>query len=272
MTLSLSAMTALSAHRRPLRGHTRDKGARREAPRLARRDETESDVRNEPMPLRRQVAIAVVVMALALVTLVALALYGALHDPPIPWNVIAIDVAEQIHVQGYVGFIEKLVWFLWVVAGTAAFLSAIVLWRRGCRDRRLWFFLLATLLTAVLLLDDSVMLHERSNHEELLYVLYALAMLALLGWFRPTAMLLPVLASALLAVSIVVDEIPEIWGLHEAWGMQLCCIEDSAKLMGAALWAAFLVSHNLTTVGGVASEQQLTFLQSASRTHGRPKH
>jgi hypothetical protein len=156
----------------------------------------------------------------------------------VPFRVFTKEVAEQFRARGYVGFLAHITWFLWVVAGTSGLLAAAALWQRDRKDRRIRFFLATTALTALLLLDDFVMLHEWIPTEELLYLAYALMLAGLLLWFRPqfvrAGALLAVLAGALWAVSIGADFIQETWDLDSY------VIEDGAKIMGTALWAAFM--------------------------------
>lgn len=138
-------------------------------------------------PLRRQLAVGGVVVALALALLGAFGALGAVLD--VPYRVFTKEIAEQFVVASYTGFLAHITWFLWVVAGTAGLLAAAVLWRLDRRDRRIPFFLGTSLLTAVLLLDDFAMLHEQwlprvGISEEGLYAFYAIFLVVLLLRFR----------------------------------------------------------------------------------------
>jgi hypothetical protein len=172
-------------------------------------------------PLRRQLAVGAVVVALSLALLGAFGVLGAVLD--VPYRIFTKKIAEQFVVASYTGLLAHITWFLWVVAGTSGLLAAAVLRRLDRRDRRIPFFLGTSLLTAVLLLDDFAMLHEQwlprvGIPEEGLYVFCAVVLVLLLvrfrGQFAAGGALLAVAAGAFWATSLGADFVQEVWEIH----------------------------------------------------------
>lgn len=62
--------------------------------------------------------------------------------------------------------------------------------------------------------------------------------------FVGSGVLLAVAAGAVWAASVAVDFVQGQWGIHAL------ALEDGAKLIGTALWAAFMVWSNLAAVAG----------------------
>ncbi len=207
-------------------------------------------------PLGRQLAVGAVVVAVSLALLGAFGVLGAVLD--VPYRIFTKEIAEQFVVASYTGFLAHITWFLWVVAGTAGLLAAAVLRRLDRRDRRIRFFLGTSLLTAVLLLDDFAMLHEQwlpraGIPEEGLYAFFAVILVVLLLRFRPQfaagGALLAVAAGASWAASLGADFVQEVWEIHAH------AVEDGAKLVGTALWAAFMVWSSLAAIGSAKASE-----------------
>lgn len=204
-------------------------------------------------PLGRQLAVAAAVVAAAVTLLGFFGVAGAVIE--VPFKVFTKEIAEQFDAASYTGALAHITWFLWVVAGTAGVLAAEVLRRRGVHDRRVPFFLGTSALTALLLLDDFAMLHEQwlpkaGMPEEALYLAFAAGLVVLLIWFRPQfvhgGVLLAVLAGAFWAASLGMDVVQEQWEIHAH------AVEDGAKLVGTALWAAFMVWSSLAAMDGAS--------------------
>lgn len=222
----------------------------RDDQRVTTRGEVDLHGESPGPPLRQQAVVGAAVVALVVVLLAGFGVVGVVRDEP--YSVFTREVIEQTGAKTYTGFLAHVTWFLWVVAGTAGLLAAAALRRRDPRDRRIPFFLGTSALTGLLLVDDFAMLHERvlpkvGIPQEAQYGLYAVILLALLLWFRPQfkggGALLAVAAGAFWAVSIASD-IP-----NERWGIPGCAAEDGAKMIGTALWAAFMVWSCLRSVG-----------------------
>jgi hypothetical protein len=222
----------------------------------------------ESPPLRRQLAVGGLVFGLVFALLLAFAAYGAVRD--VPYRIFTKEVLEQTGLPLHTGFIATVTWFLWTVAGTAG-LIAITLHRRWDRDpSRTLFFGLATVLTGLLFLDDFLQFHDRllkriGSPEQLLYTAYAVLLIALLVWFRPQVarggMLLALGAGAFWLLSIVGDLEQEHLGNYQHF------IEDGSKMVGTALWAAFMVWScfaSIETIVGQRRSEQATILQPAA--------
>lgn len=135
-----------------------------------------------------------------------------------------------------------------VVWGAAAALAAFVAsLHAGHRAAMLLF----AGVSAALLADDALMLHDNLGHhagvpEAAFYAVYAVAGLCLLRLLRPsragTAFRVLLAAGALLALSILVD-------LARGSGAPVSIlVEDGLKLVGSALWACVpVVLHSWLT-------------------------
>lgn len=194
-------------------------------------------------PPRRQVALATMVVAAGVATLAAFGVAGAVLDEP--FRVFTKEPVEQFDdVAPYTGVLAHLTWMLWAAAGAISLFTAVVRAQIDATGRDVRFLIAAGGLTAVLLLDDVVMLHDRALPrvgvpEEALYAGYAGAFVVILLRF-PTQVLrgdvLIALASgAAWALSLVADFLQEHAGIHAH------AFEDGAKMIGAALWALYLV-------------------------------
>jgi hypothetical protein len=208
---------------------------------------------------------------LTLALLLAFAVLGAILEKP--YGVFTKEVAEQAGVASYTGFLAHITWFLWVIAVSAGMLAAAVLWRAGHVDRRLAFFVATSLFTSLLLLDDFAMLHEQwlpriGIFEEALYAFYALSLVALLlvfwAQFVRVGALLAMAAGAFWAISVASDLIQEHWGIHAH------AIEDGAKMIGTALWAAFMTTGALAVLDAGPGLQGNAETRSSSVADGSP--
>lgn len=213
------------------------------------RTEVEEHAELRGPPLGQQAAVAALVVTLVLALLAACGVVGVVRDTP--FRLFTKEVVEQTGVPTLSGFLAHITWFLWVVAGTAGLLAAAMLRRLDPGDRRIRFFLSTSALTAVLLFDDFVMFHERlmpktGIPQQALYALYAVVLVALLLRFRTQfargGALLAVAAGAFWAASVVFDLSQERWGFPNA------AVEDGSKMIGTALWAAFMVWSSLTSM------------------------
>lgn len=161
----------------------------------------------------------------------------------------------------YAGILSNLGVLLWWTAAVVGFLSYSLL-RTFARSRRAhrYFFLAVAAFTALLALDDLLMLHEEvfpnllGVPEIAVFGLYALLFAVLLVTFRTRVirlgLALPGSALAFFGVSVLIDlgllrfffELPP--GLDGY-------LEDSAKLLGIASWCYFLVRLALADLGAV---------------------
>lgn len=199
---------------------------------------------------RDQALIGASVILVALVLLALVGMVGAVLGEP--FQVFTKEPVEQFDAgRAYTGILAHVTWFLWVVGLSLALFATYMLRRQRPGDPRIGFLLATSALTAVLLADDFMLVHDRifpsvGLPEEGLYVGYAIGLVILLvrfgREFRQADFFLAVAAGAFWGLSLVMDFIQEHAGIH------LHVIEDSAKLIGTALWAAFLVRASRTAV------------------------
>lgn len=186
----------------------------------------------------------------AALVVVAFAVLGASLDEP--FRIFSKEPLEQFpDAPPYLGVLAHVTWFVWVVAGTAALLAAFVRHQVSRGDRRIRFLIAAAALTGALLLDDFAMLHERAFPkaglpEELIYALYAAGFVTLLLRFGPQlregGSPIALAAGTAWAASIGADFLQEHLDIHAH------AVEDGAKLVGTALWAAYLCRASVRTL------------------------
>ena len=157
----------------------------------------------------------------------------------------------------FLGAISQLGILGWATAASVCIFTGAALNRTssGAEQRR--FLLGMGVLTGVLCLDDLYLIHETIGPqylglpEEVLFGAYGLGAAALLVHFRRTVWSTDVylLAAALLAfaASIVVD-LTELVLLFATITEQVL-VEDTAKLIGIFLWAAYLIRTADAAVG-----------------------
>lgn len=197
---------------------------------------------NEYLPDRRQLLAIGVVTAACVALLAAFGVVGAIADES--FGVFTKEPVEQYDEKPYVGFIAHVTWFLWVIGASVAAFAAYVLRQRASAAREARFFVLAALLSVALLSDDFALIHEKVTPklglpEQVLQAGYALGLVALLVRFWPivrrhdVSMVLG--AGAVWGFAVASDVVQDSLG---SFGH---VIEDGSKLLGTALWAAFLV-------------------------------
>ena len=204
-----------------------------------------------PSDLSKQLQVGGTVIGAVLLAMACAAVIGAIANEP--YSVFTKEPVEQLGgiLEPYYGVLAHLTWFLWVAGGTAAVLATVILRKVTPSDRRAGFLLTSALLTATLLADDFLLLHDRvlphfGIPEEVLYVTYGSAFLVLLRWFRSELverdMLLALAAGSFWAVSLGFDFLQEHFGWHAH------VFEDGSKMVGTALWATFLVRRSFGAI------------------------
>lgn len=186
-------------------------------------------------------------LALAVVVLVCatVAVFGRLKH--LDLSDLTRDPSAVAGEKAWVGMVSLLGFGIWGVAVGAALVGGLALPRGSARRRTL---LQISALTAVLLLDDMLRLHEDvlphvHLPEELVLGGY-LVLTALWVWTNRrdllrTEWLILLLAFGLFGGSIVVDQLP-----HEnhTWSF----VEDSFKFGGIVLWSFYLVRTAVRSV------------------------
>lgn len=199
-----------------------------------------------------------------LVLLVAVVVAAVVAD--VPMSAFTRDPAAISGINPFNGLLAQLGNILWSATVAVLFFSGFLLRRRGAANAPVGFCFYFGSLTALLLLDDMFLLHERvlpgalAVPEVLVYAFYG-ALLAIGVWrwqrlLRTGAPLLFGLACGFFALSIVVDVFGE--GLP---GMYL--VEDGAKLLGIFNWCASLVA---LAAGALGQECQWVETSTRGRT------
>jgi len=142
--------------------------------------------------------------------------------------------------HAYFGAMSTLGVFGWAMAAGLCALTAAVLAARS--DRRAGFFLAAAALTALLGLDDALMIHETAGPrlgvaQNLVLALYA-ALGAVYCWVARNRVVEPggallVVAIAGFGVSLGIDV---VLSGSQAW---VAVVEDAAKFVGITAWLMF---------------------------------
>lgn len=177
--------------------------------------------------------------------LVLLAVFLASLYTDTPVAMFTRDPADITRTSPFLGVISNIGILLWCATATICFFSAIIL--KGGSSRHLaCFFLLAGILTGILLLDDLFLLHERVYtqffHWRQRYILltYILLVLGYLLRFRDIILrsnyLTLLLALGFFALSEGMDVLSVLWKdflpFHHLY-------EDGFKLFGLSSWLAY---------------------------------
>lgn len=184
-----------------------------------------------------------VVVAVAVVC-GALALFGYRKQIYLPD--LTRDPSAVTHTHFWVGALSFLGFALWGIGAGSSLAVGLALPRGDARRRTL---LQVSAITAYLLIDDMLLLHEEvlpnlGVPEKLIYPAYVVVALA---WFwvnradiARTERILLGLSVLAFAASILLDQVtPDI----SDWTY----VEDSLKFLGIALWATYLVHTSVTT-------------------------
>ena len=166
-----------------------------------------------------------------------------------PFAYFSKEPAETLDVARYIGWAAH-VTVLVASFGAAAALFAGLLVRRQRGPGAHSGFLLGTgVFTTIIVLDDLLQLHDwvfpraLGVGERAVFLSYALVLVAVLWrWGRHVArdnLALALLAGAFLGFSLAIDQLADPrWAYYHL-------LEDGAKLMGLAMWTAYLVRTGL---------------------------
>lgn len=164
----------------------------------------------------------------------------------IPISVFTRDPAAVAHVPLYSGFISNLGVLFWCATVAISFFTVVTLVNTDHDGKPLLFLLALSIQTALLMLDDLFLFHEKIYPkifhipEKGAFVIYGIYLLACLVYFRAVVLksnyFVLLLSFALLGLSIVVDTFPEGWSqFHHLF-------EDGFKLLGIVSWFAYFSS------------------------------
>ena len=187
---------------------------------------------------------------LLIVYLPILAILGALVFASvqfdIPISVFTRDPVAVAHVPLYAGLISNVGILFWCASAVISFFTVVVLLKTDHDRQPLLFLLTITFLTALLMLDDLFLFHEkiypRFLHipEKAVFVLYGIYLLACLIRFRSVIFrshyFVLLLSFVLMGLSIAVDMLPEDWSaFHHLF-------EDGFKLLGIVSWFVYFAT------------------------------
>lgn len=157
-----------------------------------------------------------------------------------PLAVAAIKKDGRVHY----GIVSQIGVLVWAFTAGALFITALVAFLRGARNKAM-FFAMGALITGLLLVDDLFMIHEYvwvhrvGSSEEVLYGFYAVLTCSYLFLFRREISQsgTGVLAVSLVffAISILVDKVAPLKGVSPFYWIT----EDGGKLAGITCWATF---------------------------------
>jgi len=180
--------------------------------------------------------------ALAVIVGVSLAAVGGvvlLHEwRGIPFGHLTRDSAHTTGAPTYLGLLSHAGILLWAAAATVCFFSATLLLARRPENPSTRRFLCASgFFTAVLVLDDLFLLHERVTPEALAYGGYAVLAALYLFTFRrdilATDYLLLALSLCLFALSIAIDVFLPV-PIADPY-----LVEDGVKFAGIVAWLVY---------------------------------
>jgi hypothetical protein len=156
------------------------------------------------------------------------------------------------------GVLSNLGILLWCAAAATSLFAFLLVHRASGRIRPGAFLLYAGIFTACLLMDDFFQGHEKvvprilGLHERVVFVAYALALVAYLVVFRqdlaksePALLLIGI---GLFAVSILTDQAVEVTRLFQPDGVIHRATEDGSKFVAISAWAMFHVRAAWLTV------------------------
>lgn len=221
---------------------------------------------------RRQIPwfVFAVVVAAGLVGLAALA--GLVSEGGIdPMDLLA-DPAEVTGIPWYIGAVSDLNLFVWAAGAALFFLAALGLRRIDARLAAALALLGA--MTMVLVMDDRFLLHEIvfpwlfGISEEVTYAVYAVVLALIVLSFlrvllRQPELTVLVLALVAFAASVALD----VFG-GDSTARRM--VEEGAKLLGTAAWAAFPGAIILRHLAGATGKDSLRRRPGARGEPGEP--
>jgi hypothetical protein len=171
----------------------------------------------------------------------------------IPMATLTRDPVQLLNGRPYTGMLSNLGIIIWsATAGICLFVVVLMQpYPEHRRERQ--FFLLAFVLTMVLLLDDLFLLHDVILPEDLdisenyLYAVYGILSLTFIIHFRKdileTPYLLLVAAVIFFGFSISVDTIVKFLNLEHGF-----ILEDGTKFLGITSWGTYFIYNGYQTV------------------------
>jgi len=173
------------------------------------------------------------------------------------------DITATAKLPFFAGFVSQLGLILWSASLTICLFALVVLQRRKADFSASKRFLVhSTILTAILMLDDSFLFHEEivplylHLDELVVFVVYALVGIGfvILNWreILSSEYALLLLALALFAASIALDAVPkEVLSARYFWEQLELFLEDGSKFAGMATWLLYFARYAIQRIGGI---------------------
>ena len=181
----------------------------------------------------------------------------------IPFAVLSSDPTATTHTPIYTGIISNLGVLIWCIAMTVCFSNAAIVLRISQQRTAFWFLVSSGCLTAILLADDLLTLHENifskllGVDEKIVYAMYVVLLIPYLGRFArsilQTDYLLFLTALGLFGCSIIVDVAFGGW-LSDDF---IIFIEDSSKLAGILGWCVYWIRTSFDMINSYLKPSRL---------------
>jgi hypothetical protein len=169
----------------------------------------------------------------------------------VPLAMFTRDPADITHTSPFLGVVSNVCILLWCASAAICLFSFLIFWKKGSKSTAV-FFLMAGLLTTLLMLDDLFLLHERIFPQYLhwrqryIYLGYVSMVFAYLVAFRKVIFknnfLLLALALGFFFLSVVVDGIA---AKMEDFIPLYHLYEDGFKLFGITGWLGYFGEKSL---------------------------
>lgn len=165
-----------------------------------------------------------------------------------PFAYFSKEPAETLGVPRYIGWAAHLTALVASFGAAAALFAGLLVRRQRGPGAHSGFLLATGVFTTVIVLDDVLQLHDwvfpaLGVGERVVFLTYALMLVALVWrWGRPIVrdnLELALLAGVFLGFSVAMDQFADPrWAYYHL-------LEDGAKLLGLAMWTAYLVRTGL---------------------------
>lgn len=186
--------------------------------------------------------------------LLLLTVFLASRHSGIPLAMFTRDPADITNTSPFLGVVSNICILLWCATAAICFLSFFILKSRPHR-KMASFFLVAGLITSLLMLDDLFLLHERvfpnlfHLRQRYIFVTYGSIIYVYLVSFRKTIFktnfMTLALALGFFFLSIAVDGMSDMLGIKIPY---YHLFEDGFKLIGLASWLGYFGEASLHAI------------------------
>lgn len=162
-----------------------------------------------------------------------------------PIYVLFQDIFFVAQVPLYIGFVSNIGAFVWAFAIAICVYVGVLLFNKRDQRNVSYFFLYASFLSTLLMLDDFFMLHEiiypRYFHisSDIIYIIYAVIGIGFVIKFKKiifqSDLIILFLSFGFFTLSIFFDELRESIAISDYW----IIAEDGSKLIGIIYWLTY---------------------------------